>query len=347
MTIKKSPFGTHPDGSAIDLYTLDNGNGMRCSIMTLGGIITELLVPDREGNAADIVLGLPTLEEYLAGHPHFGAITGRVAGRINAGKFELDGKKYQVAINNPPNHLHGGPEGFDKRNWKAEADDSHPEAPCLRLSYDSPDGEMEYPGNVSTTVIYRLSPDNSLHISYEAETDAPTPLSLTNHTYFQLCGEGYPNLDSHVLQIFSDTMVPKSNNGTLSDIPTPVEGTLHDFREPKPLEPFIRAEQHGEHYILRPQDIPEPELAAILTEKKFGRKMEVLTTATAVQLYTSQTLEESPLTGKSGKPYINYSALCLECQGYPNALNAPEIDDIVLRPGHPYHQKTVYRFSTV
>jgi len=343
MSIIKQAFGTHPDGSTVDRYTLENKQGLRCRIMTLGGIITELWVPDRNGTLADIALGLPTFKEYVDGHPHFGALTGRVAGRINGGTFDLDGKTYQLAINNPPNHLHGGPVGIDKRNWQAEVVDD-----TLQVTYHSPDGENGYPGNVDITVIYSLTDENELTLTYSAKTDAATPLSLTNHSYFQLCGEGYPSLDSHELQILTDTIVPKDAEGTLSDTPTSVEGTPHDFREPKNLGAFTKGLNHGEHYVLRRDDSKSPELAAVVSETTTGRKMEVLTTATSVQLYTSQTLDDDGvITGKSEKPYVNYSAFCLECQGYPNGVNAPEIDDIILRPGDRYHQVTIYKFSTV
>ncbi|WFB35926.1 galactose mutarotase [Kiritimatiellota bacterium B12222] len=347
MSIQKSSFGTHPDGSTVDLFTLENGKGLRCAIMTLGGIITELHVPDRNGNSADIALGLPTLQDYLNGHPHLGALTGRVAGRINGGKFTLEGKTYELELNDPPNHLHGGPEGIDKRNWKASTDDSDPANPTLTLSYHSPDGEMGYPGNVDFTVTYKLSDDNALEIHYQASTDAPTPLSLTNHSYFNLKGEGSDDLEGHSLQIYTDTYIPKDDIGTLSNTPTSVAGTPHDFRNAKSLKAFADLGQHGEHYVLRSANSSTPEKAAEVIESHSGRKMEVFTTTTAVQLYTSQTLGEAEVTGKSGKRYRDYSAFCLECQGYPNAVNAPEIEDIIVRPGTPYHQSTLYRFSAV
>jgi aldose 1-epimerase len=345
MSIIKSSFGSLPDGSHVDLFTLDNGKGLQCKIMTLGGIVTELWVPDKDGHKVDVVLGFSSLEAYVEGHPHFGALTGRVAGRINAGRFELDGKTYQLACNDFPNHLHGGPIGIDKHNWQAEPDDNDPENPSLLLRTSSPDGDMGYPGNLDITVIYTLTADNALKIDYAATSDAPTPLSLTNHAYFNLAGEGSTDLSGHTLQIFSDTIVPKLADGTLTDQPTPVVDTLHDFRSAKDLTAFAGALEHGEHYVLRAENIAEPELSAELIHLPSGRKMAVATTATAVQLYVSQTLGQAEAIGKSGKPYFDYSAVCLECQGYPNGVNCPEIDDIILRPGETYHQCTTYTFS--
>lgn len=347
MSITKSPFGSLPDGSNVDLFTLDNGKGLQCKIMTFGGIVTELWAPDRNGNKVDVVLGLSTPDAYVEGHPHFGALTGRVAGRITSGRFQLDGKTYQLACNNLPNHLHGGPIGIDKHNWQAEPDDRDPKNPSLILRTFSPDGDMGYPGNLNITVTYTLTADNELKIDYAATSDAPTPLSLTNHSYFNLAGEGSTDLSGHTLQIFCDTIVPKLADGTLTDQPTSVVGTPHDFSNAKDLAAFASTLEHGEHYVLRAENIAEPEPTAELIHHPSGRKMEVATTATAVQLYVSQTLGEAEAIGKSGKPYLDYSAVCLECQGYPNGVNCPEIDDIILRPGETYHQCTKYRFSCI
>lgn len=341
--IEKQLYGTLPDGREVDQYTLTNTHGARCKVITYGGIITELWVPDRKGELADVVLGLPSLEDYLKGHPHFGAITGRVAGRITHGKFTLDGTDYQLVVNKEPNHLHGGVHALDKKLWKAEVSSD-----VLTLSYLSPDGEEGYPGNVSIQVSYSLSDDTELKIEYKAGTDAATPLSLTNHSYFNLAGEGTPDLNTHRLRIFADTIVPKEEDGTLTGIPTPVEGTLHDFREETSLKAFTQeAGEHGENYLLREKNVENPTLVAVVTEPESGRKMETWTTATVLQLYCSQTLDEEPQTGKSGVTYPKFSAICLECQGYPEGVNQPEIDDIILRPGQEYHQITSYRFSVV
>jgi aldose 1-epimerase len=198
-------------------------------------------------------------------------------------------------------------------------------------------------------VRYTLTSEAGLRIDYDATTDAPTPFSPTNHAYFNLAGEGTTTIEHHVLQLFSGEVVWKNDEGTLDDQLSSVEGTLHDFREPKALADFISEPdgQHGENYILRSENATSPELAAVVIEPDSGRKMEVLTTTTSLQLYTSWSLDEANLVGKSGTLYPRYGALCLECQGFPNGVNSPEIDDIILRPGTPYRQTTVYRFGTV
>ncbi|MDA3874686.1 MAG: galactose mutarotase [Kiritimatiellae bacterium] len=341
--IQKQSYGTLPDGREVDQYTLTNTNGACCRVITYGGIITELRVPDRKGDVADVVLGHSSLESYLKGHPHFGAITGRVAGRITNGKFTLDGTDYQLVQNNEQNHLHGGVHALDKKLWNAETSDD-----VLTLSYVSPDGEEGYPGNVSIQISYSLSDENELKLEYRATTDAATPLSLTNHSYFNLAGEGTLDLNTHRLQIFADTIVPKLEDGTLTGVPTSVEGTQHDFREETCLKAFTQENgEHGENYLLRKENAEKPTLVALVTEPESGRKMETWTTATVLQLYCSQQLEDVPQTGKSGVTYPNFSAICLECQGYPEGVNQPEIDDIILRPGQEYHQITSYRFSVV
>jgi len=347
MSISLSPYGTLPSGEEIQVATLQFA-GLTCKIITYGGIITEWWVPDQNGDVKDVILGLSSLKDYVAGHPYFSAITGRVAGRINGGSFDLEGRHYQLELSEPPNHLHGGMVGLDKRVWTPDTGETEAGEPFLSLSYRSPAGEEGYPGTVDITVCYTLTSEAGLKIDYFATTDAPTPFSPTNHAYFNLAGEGHPTVGDHTLQIFSDTVVWKDEEGTLEDQVSKVEDTAHDFREAKALKEFITSEggQHGENYILRPKNAETPELAAILSDPGSGRNMKVFTTTTSLQLYTGQKLEEENLTGKSGTFYPNYSAICLECQGFPNGVNSPEIDDIILRPGTPYHQTTIYQFGT-
>ncbi|MCC5844322.1 MAG: galactose mutarotase [Verrucomicrobia bacterium] len=345
MSITLKPYGSLPSGEVIQQATLEHA-GLTCRIITYGGIITELWVPDREGHPADVVLGLPSLEAYLAGHPYLCAIVGRVAGRINGGSFTLDGKHYQLARTQPPNHLHGGETGLDKRVWTPATGETEKGEPVLSLHYVSPDGEEGYPGTVDITVRYTLTSGAGLRIDYEATTDAPTPFSPTNHAYFNLAGEGHPTIADHVLQIFTGRVVWKDEEGSLDTKISSVEGTRHDFRTPKTLREFIAEPGlHGENYILRGRNAPLPERVAVVTEPTSGRKMEVFTTTTSLQFYSSHFLDEAGLIGKTGTPYLKNCALCLECQGFPNGVNRPEIDDIILRPGTPYRQTTEYRFS--
>lgn len=348
MQPSKEHYGTLSDGRGVDQYTLENANGLVCKVITYGGIVTELHVPDDRGTLGDVVLGLPSLKAYEKGHPYLGAIIGRVAGRITGGGFELDGETYQLAVNQPPNHLHGGEVGLDKRVWEASGNETADGEPFVKLFYLSPAGEEGYPGNLSIEATYTLTNRNGLRIDYRATTDRATPFCPTNHSYFNLAGEDAPGIADHELQVFSDTIVPGDvETGTLSGVETPVEGTPHDFREPRKLGDFIvpPGRSHGENYLFRDGDAADPQPAAVLTEPSSGRKMEVLTTTTGMQLYTGKFLEDMELVGKSGKRYRNHSAVCLECQGYPDGVNRPEIDDIVLRPGDTYRQTTVYRFS--
>jgi len=349
MSITTLPFGTLSDGRAIEQYTLSHA-GLLCRIITYGGIITELHVPDREGKVNDIVLGCPSLAAYEAGHPYFGAITGRVAGRINRGRFELDGVTYPLPLSQPPNHLHGGITGFDKRVWQASPGKTSEGEPSLRMSYHSPDGEEGYPGNLDISVTYTLTNNASLKIDYEAVTDAPTPFNPTNHSYFNLAGEeADQTIADHHIQILADRMVLMADDiGTLEEKVSPVEGTIHDFRQSRSLAEFIAPplHTHGENYLFEEGKVSEPRLCAIVKHPASGRIMTVSTSESGVQLYTGKFLAESELTGKSGHAYRQHGALCLECQGMPNGVNTPEIDDIVLRPGSTYHQTTVYSFST-
>ena len=345
--IQRRNFGHLPDGTAVDEYTLSNDHGVSAKVITYGGIIAELHVPDRQGRTADIVLGFPSLDHYLTGHPYFGCITGRIAGRLTHGKFFLDGKNYTLAINNAPNHLHGGNVGLDKRIWFAEIVKHTSGSDALRLSYLSPDGEEGYPGNVCINVTYTLSSTNQLAIDYEATTDKATPLSLTNHAYFNLSGEGSGRIDDHVLQIFADEFTPTDDAMTLLDRREPVSGKANDFTKAKRIGDSLPDlwKNHGDNYLLRRAPAHATLApAARLSDPRSGRVLEISTTEPCLQFYTGVSLDGS-LIGKSGKPYASHSALCLECQRYPNAINAPHIGDITLRPGEIYRQTTTHSFS--
>jgi aldose 1-epimerase len=342
--ITRKPFGKMPDGLEVEEFRFQNSNGLSANIITYGGIITQLHVPDARGKLADIVLGFDNLAQYFAGHPYFGCIAGRVAGRLTAGKFSLDGRQYSLAINNPPNHLHGGNTGFDKRVWKAEIIDQGSESK-LSLTCLSPDGEEGYPGNVIAKVTYSLTEQNEFIIEYEATTDKATPLSLTSHSYFNLAGEGSGSMEAHELQIFADEYAPTDENMTLLDIRKALTGAGNDFTQPQRLSDMIPKlwKQHGDNYFVRHSNAgPAP--LAVLTDPKSGRRMEISSTAPCVQFYTGVSLDGS-LKGKSGHPYQRHAGLCLECQGYPNGINAPALGDIVLRPGQTYRQTTIHKFS--
>jgi len=346
MDIQTREFGKLPTGETVEELTLTNSRGMMLKLITYGATITELHVPDRHGNTADVVLGFKDLAGYLGNHPYFGCIAGRVSGRITGGKFTLDGREYQLQLNDPPNHLHGGVRGFDKRLWRAkiiqESDDIG-----VMLKYRSPDGEEGYPGHVDTTVTYFLNDDNEVWISYLAATDQPTPLSLTNHSYFNLAGEGSGTVENHLLQITSSEITETDKLMTQLGLRSPVAGKPNDFNRAKRLGDAIPGllNSHGDNYLLSHPAEDPLDTVARLEDPVSGRVMEVETTANCLQLYTAAVLDGS-LIGKSGRPYPKFGGVCLECQGYPDGANHPQLGNIILRPGKFYHQTTVYVFKS-
>jgi aldose 1-epimerase len=340
--VQKSSFGTLPDGTAVDLYTLANANGLVAKVATYGAIITELHVPDRQGKLRDIVLGFDNLGQYLKGHPYFGATVGRVANRIAKGRFTLDGKTYALATKNGPNHLHGGLKGFDKVIWKAEP---QPGA-AVRFAYTSPDGEEGYPGTLEVAVTITLTDANELRLDYRAITNKPTPVNLTNHSYFNLAGHG--DVLRHELMIAADHYTPSDS----ALIPTgeirPVGGTPMDFTRPEVVGARF-AQLHtvpvgyDHNYVLNSGG-KGLALAARVYEPETGRVMEVHTTEPGVQLYTANFLDGS-LTGKGGVVYLQHTGLCLETQHFPDSVNQPAFPSTIVRPGQTYSQTTVYKFS--
>jgi len=342
--IQQRAFGKMPTGERIDEYILTNVHGLILKVITYGGIVTQLHVPDKNGRSADVVLGFDNLEQYLAGHPYFGCITGRVAGRLTCGQFSLEGINYSLAINNPPNHLHGGNTGFDKRIWRAEIISD--EKKRLRLSYLSPDGEEGYPGNVQVNVFYSLTDANEFVVEYEAVTDQATPLNLTNHSYFNLAGEGNGQIYDQVLQIFADDFAPADETMTLLDRRESVSGLANDFNRVKRIGDALPGlwKNHGDIYFIRRENSKLAPVAKLF-DPHSGRVMEISSTEPCLQLYTGVSLDGS-LIGKSGRRYECHAALCLECEGYPNGVNAPQLGNIILRPSEKYHQKTVHTFST-
>lgn len=349
MPITTEVYGAMPGGGEVNRYTLTNSQGMVLTAIDYGGIITELHVPDREGELRDVVLGLNSLEEYLRGHPFFGAIAGRVAGRITGAAFTLDGVEYRLACNNPPNHLHGGIDGFDKKRWASEASESAEGTPSLTLRYTSPDGEEGYPGSVSIEIVYSLTPDNALRIDYEATTDRATPLSMTNHSYFNLAGDGSGDIGEHLLTIHTDLYVPTDEDLTLCGRVESLSGTAVDFSSEKAIGEIIGEplQTHGDNYMVRHDDAGDLAPVATVRNPASGIVMDVLSTESCVQFYTGKFLGDDPIKGKSGRVYAAYDGFCLECHGYPDGVNVPEVDDIILRPEETYQQTTIYRFSTV
>jgi aldose 1-epimerase len=341
--VQRADFGKTKDGQPVEVYTLSNKKGMVAKIMTYGATLTELHVPDKNGKTADVVLGFNDFDTYAAGHPFFGSTAGRVANRIGKGRFTLDGKEYKLFVNNGPNSLHGGQSGFDKKIWHAEPVASK-EGPAVRFHYVSPDGEEGYPGRLDTTVVYTLTDGNELKIDYKATTNKPTIVNLTNHSYFNLAGEGSGTVLDQVMLInadkytvFDDTQIP---TGEIKS----VKGTPLDFTNATPLGKRIEeAGGYDHNYVLNGRT-DEMKLCAKVRDPKSGRVMTITTDQPGVQLYTANGLD-GKLTGKSGKPYEKYGAFCLETQHYPDSVNHSEFPSVVLRPGQTYHTVTVHRFT--
>jgi aldose 1-epimerase len=339
-------YGVLPSGQPVAAWTLAGRGGLVLEVITLGGIVTRLLVPGRDGVLDDVVLGLNNLESYLSGHAHFGAITGRVAGRITGAGFTLDGHAYRLACNDPPNHLHGGVCGFDKRIWEAEPVHRADGAPSLRLAYRSPDGDEGYPGNVDVTVTYSISDDNTFLIESEATSDRMTPLNLTHHSYFNLGGEGSGSIADHRLEIFATEFVPVDEHLALTGRLESIDRQGNDFRRPRRLGDVIPMlhQHHGDLYALPKRNGSPLKLAARLEDPSSGHVLTVLTTEAYVQLYTGSRLNGG-CTGKSGTVYGPYAGLCLECEGYADAANAALRNDVILHPGQTRRHATAYAFS--
>jgi aldose 1-epimerase len=346
--VEKQPFGKTADGTPVVLYTLTNSKGVRVAITNYGGIVVSLFTPDRNGNPGDIVLGFERLEDYLKGHPYFGAIIGRYGNRIAKGRFTLDGVEYKLAQNNGENHLHGGLVGFDKKVWKAR-DFVDAEGQHLELRYTSPDGEEGYPGNLDVTVTYSLNEQNQLRIDYVATTDKPTVVNLTNHSYFNLAGEG--DILGHLLRLNADYFTPVDAGLIPTGELRPVKGTPFDFTEPTPIGARIEQDDeqlrygrgYDHNFVLRGGGGSLAEAAEVY-EPKTGRVLRVLTTEPGVQFYTGNFLDGT-LRGKYGRVYHRRTGFCLETQHFPDSPNKPHFPTTVLRPGQTYRSTTIYEFS--
>jgi aldose 1-epimerase len=341
-SVSKIQFGKLPSGARVDLFTLTNAHGLVARVTNYGTIVTELHVPDRRGRLADVVLGFDNLDQYLKGHPYFGCTAGRYANRIANGRFTLGERTYKLPINNGPNSLHGGTNGFDKVLWKA----TPLKGAAVKFSYVSADGEQGYPGKLTATVIITLTDDNELAIDYFARTTKPTHVNLTNHSYFNLAGKG--DIKGHTLSLESDYYTPVDAHSIPTGEILRVAGTPFDFTRPTAIGSRFRAlggkpQGYDHNYILRGGG-RSLALAARAAEPKSGRTMEVFTTEPGIQLYTSNFLDGT-LTGKNGWTYSSHSAFCLEAQHYPDSPNHPHFPSTLLRPDQIYRQTTVHRFG--
>ena len=347
-------YGKTTSGKTVEQFALRNSAGTEVKVITFGGIITSIRVPDRQDRFANVALGFESLEKYQAGHPYFGAITGRYANRIAEGRFSLDGNEYTLFVNDGPNSLHGGEKGFDKRIWNAR-ELTEGLQPGLELSYRSADGEEGYPGNLDAVVRYTLTDDNAFRIDYRATTDAPTVVNLTNHSYFNLLGEGEGTIYDHILTLNADRFTPIDSNLIPTGELAAVAGSPFDFRNPKAIAAGLRsshaqialAQGYDQNFALNREGLSEGELgfAAVVYEPRYGRRMEVWTTEPGIQFYSGNFLD-STLVGSSGRMYRQGDGLALETQHFPNSPNQPQFPSTVLRPGERYESTTVYKFGT-
>ena len=343
-------FGATPDGTKIERHTLvDPASQASVSIITYGAIVTSLHVPDHHGNLADVVLGFDTFDDYLQPHPYFGAIAGRVAGRITNARFSLNEKTYPLALNDPPNHLHGGPIGFDRHIWTAHPVTRPDAAPSLRLTTTSPDGDQGYPGRVEVAITYTLTANLDLIVETEATTDRATPFNLTQHSYFNLSGAGSGSCLDHVLEIPARAYAPTDDRMTLlgrRETVTPA----NDFSTPRRLGDAVDSlhQKHGDLYFTRapiPMAAPRAsQWVARLHDPISGRQLDVHSDEDCLQFYTGVSLTASTI-GKSGRAYGPFTGVCLECEGYADGPNAPALGDIILQPGHTLRRCTRYTFS--
>ena len=346
--IESSDFGT-VDGETVRLFTLTNASGASAGIVEYGGIVVSLEVPDRDGTPGDVVLGYDTLDAYIEDTPYFGAITGRYANRIAKGSFELDGTVYELPVNNSPNSLHGGIKGFDKVVWKGTPTAS---GDGVEMVYVSADGEEGYPGELSTKVTYTWTDDSELRIDYEATTDKPTVINLTNHSYFNLKDGGASPILDHELTINADTYTPVDATSIPAGEIASLDGTPLDFRTPTAIGDRIEDDHeqigfgagYDHNYVLNRED-EGLALAATLYDAHSGRAMDVLTEEPGVQFYSGNFLDGHHI-GKRGVAYQHRSGLCLETQHFPDSPNQPDFPSTVLRPGETYTTSTVYRFYT-
>jgi aldose 1-epimerase len=347
MKIDKELWGKTPDGKEIFLYTLTNRSKAFVRLSSVGAGIVSIGVPDRDGKLADVVLGYAKSEDYFGDGPCAGKVPGRFANRIAKGRFTLDGREYILPVNNGPNHLHGGPEGFQNQVWESRI-----QGDSVEFMYYSADGEAGYPGNLKAIAHYEWSDDNVLKLILTAQADQPTVVNLTNHAYFNLNGEGNGDILGHELQLNACTYLPTDESLIPLGEADPVAGTPMDFLEPKKIGTDIRADfealKYGKGYdncwLISGYEPGQLQTAAILYAPESGRQLEMLTTQPAVQVYTGNWLAGSPL-GKCGRGYFDYEGVAIECQHCPDAPNQPDYETTVLRPGEVFEEAILWAFS--
>ncbi|WP_407292511.1 aldose epimerase family protein [Stutzerimonas zhaodongensis] len=354
LSNQQGSFGKMPDGTPIEKYTLKNSQGVEAVVITYGGVLQSLLVPDKDGKLKDIVLGFDDVDGYIKnGNVYFGATIGRFGNRIDDGRFELDGTTYQIPQNDGSNALHGGPQGFDKRVWEAKPANEDGWV-GVELSYVSPDGEMGFPGTLTTHVTYSLNEENELRIKYRATTDKPTVLNLTNHSYFNLAGAGEPSVLDQVATLYASHYTPVTEKLIPTGELAEVKGTPMDFLQPTRFGAHIK-DDHEQLKFAEPQaggfdfnwvldtngDLSK--LAAEVRDPESGRRLLMYTTEPGVQLYTGNFLDGS-INGKDGEAYPHWSAFTLETQHYPDSPNQPNFPSTRLDPGETYTQTTIYKF---
>ena len=347
--ISSAPFGRTPDGTAAELFTLRNAQGVEVRLTNYGGIVTAWRVPDRQGRLGDVVLGYDTLDGYLKATPYFGCLVGRCCNRIAQGRFTLAGVTRQLAVNNGPNCLHGGLRGFDKVVWQA-APRMTPEGPAVALSYLSPDGEEGFPGNLRVQAVYLLTADNGLRLDFTATTDQDTIVNLTQHSYYNLAGRG--DVLNHALQINADQFTPVDRSLIPTGRMQAVAGTPFDFRQPAAIGARIDENDDQlkfgggyDHNWVARKPANQLEVVARVAERTSGRVLEVLSTQPGVQFYSGNFLDGA-ITGKGGWVYQRRHGFCLETQHFPDAINHPNFPSPILKPGQTYRHTILCRFST-
>ena len=349
-SLSSRPFGALPDGRAATLFTLTNARGHVVTLTDYGATIVGVTVPDRSGKLADVALGFDDLVGFLSkSNPYFGCIVGRFGNRIAKGRFTLEGHEYQLAINNGPNHLHGGLRGFDKLLWKAAVVGENP--PSVRFSLLSADGDEGYPGNLSVEVTYTWTDESELRLDYRATTDRATIVNLTNHVYLNLAGQGVGDVLGHVLRMPAEHYVPVDTTLIPTGKLAPVAGTPMDFRKGETIGAGIAATGgdpfgYDHTFVLKNAASSETVLAAEVTEPTSGRRVRVFTTEPGVQFYSGNFLDGS-FAGKGGARYARHTGFCLETQHFPDSPNQPAFPSVVLRPDQTYRTSTSYKFDTV